>query len=129
MDPLPDDVRQFLESAVDSIEQLEVLRVLSEDPAREWRDDELVVQIQSTLAKTLADLGALEARGLLRSTRRDGHLSCRFSPHTPELESQLRRLLDYYRQRPVTMIRMVHERKRHALQDFSDAFKLRKENP
>ncbi|HET6422814.1 MAG TPA: hypothetical protein VFG20_03970 [Planctomycetaceae bacterium] len=128
MDPIPDDVLRFLESMVDSIGQLELLRVLSEDRSRERRDDEIAVQIQSTLAVTLSEMAALEARGLLRSARRDGAVYGRLSPHTPELDGQLSRLLDYYRQRPVTIIRMVHERKQNALQDFSDAFKLRKEN-
>lgn len=128
MDPFPDDVRQFLDSAVASVEQLEILRILGEDLAREWGADELGAQIQSTLEMTQADLTALEARGVLRCVRREGRVFCRLSPHSPELESQIRRLLELYRQRPVTMIRMVYERKGSALRDFSDAFKFKKEN-
>jgi hypothetical protein len=128
LDPFPDDVRQFLESRVDSVEQLEILRILGEDPAREWRDDEIGAQIQSTLEMTLADLTTLEVRGLLRCARREGRVFCSFGPHSTELGLQMRRLLELYQQRPVTMIRLVYVRKANALRDFSEAFKFKKEN-
>ena len=112
---------------IDSLEQLEALRILGDDPEREWRDDEIAVQIQSMPETTLRHLSVLEGRGMVRCVRREGRLFCTYGPQSPELEAQVRRLLEIYRQRPVTMIRMVYERPPNVLRAFSDAFRLRRE--
>jgi hypothetical protein len=44
LDGLPDDVRKFLDASIDSMEQLETLRVLSEEKGREWRVQEIARQ-------------------------------------------------------------------------------------
>lgn len=128
MEPLPDDVRQFLAANVDSLEQLEALRILSEGVKQEWRVADFAAQIQATPELTLAHVAALEARGLLHCERREDNLFCRYGCRSPDLDQQLQALLACYRQRPVTMIRLVSQRATDALRDFSDAFKLRKEN-
>ena len=127
MDPIPDEIRQFLAANFDALEQLEALRVLGEDSGREWSSEEIAGQIQATPAMSLVHIAALEGRGLLVCERREGRTFCRFGAKTPELEQQLRTVLDLYRQRPVTMIRLVYPGANQALRDFSEAFKLRKE--
>lgn len=127
MDPIPEEVWQFLAANIDSLEQLEILRVLGEDRVREWPDDEIGKQVQSAPGKITMHLNALEARGMLTCVRRDGRVFCRYGPQSPELEPQILRLLELYEQRPVTMIRMVYERANNALRNFADAFRLKKE--
>jgi hypothetical protein len=83
--------------------------------------------MQTTAELAVAHIAALEGRGLLQCERRDGSLYCRFGTRSPELEAQLQQLLELYRQRPVTMIRLVYEKPSDPLRDFSDAFRLRKE--
>jgi hypothetical protein len=51
----------------------------------------------------------------------------RHGPHTPELADQVGRLLQLYRERPVTMIKMIYARAKDPLRVFSDAFRIRKE--
>jgi hypothetical protein len=127
LDPFPDDVRLFLEAHIDSIEQLETLRILDEDRGREWRADEIASQVQTTPELAHAHLAALQGRGVLTCVQREGGVYCRYGPHSAELEGQLQRLLELYRQRPVTMIRMVYALPPSPLRTFSDAFRLRKE--
>lgn len=110
------------------MEQLETLRVLSEEKGREWRDVEIARQIQSSTETTVLHLTALASRGLLKNSHHDDCSFYQYGATSPELESQLGRLLELYRQRPVTMIRMVYERPRSSLRDFSNAFKLRKDD-
>jgi hypothetical protein len=43
------------------------------------------------------------------------------------LQELVDRLLQLYRERPVTMIKMVYERAKDPLRKFADAFRLRKE--
>lgn len=126
MDPLPEDVQQFLQSHIDSIEQLELLRVLGEAPTREWLDAELGGSVQVAADSLSAHLAALHGRGLLSRVRRDEQTLWKYGPASKDLELKVRRLLELYCQRPVSMIRLVYQRPASALRVFSDAFRLRK---
>ena len=126
MDPLPEDVQQFLQSHIDSIEQLELLRVLGEHPAREWSDAELVGSVQVAGDTLEAHLAALHTRGMLSRIRRDDKYYWKYGAASADLEAKVRRLLELYGQRPVSMIRLVYQRPASALRVFSDAFRLRK---
>lgn len=127
MDPLPEEVKQFVEANVASVDQLEVLRLLGEDRQREWSAAELARELQAPPQDMPAQLGALQARGLLAVTPRGTELYCRHGARTPELEAMLDRLLQVYRQRPVTLIRLVSARANEVLRTFADAFRIRKE--
>jgi hypothetical protein len=126
VDPFPEDVRLFLEGNIDCLEQLETLRILGSDPAREWSVADMAREAQTDAELMVNHLAALQARGLLTSERREGIIYCRYGARTAELERSLSRLLELYRQRPVTMIRMVYEKASNALRTFAEAFRLRK---
>lgn len=124
----PEDVTRFLYNSVESIDQLEILRVLGEDREREWDVVALAGAVQSDPQAVRAHLAAMHARGLLEMSARGGGLSCRYGAGTPELEDMIRRLLQLYKERPVTMIKMVYEQARDRLRAFADSFRIRKED-
>jgi hypothetical protein len=124
---LPEEVNRFLEANIDSVEQLEILRVLGEDPAREWAAADLAQAVQAQPQTIGPHLIALQGRGLLATATRGTDLFCRYGPATPELGDMVSRLLQAYRERPVTMINLVYARARDSLRSFADAFRLRKE--
>jgi hypothetical protein len=126
VDPFPEDVRLFLEGNIDCLEQLETLRILGGDPTREWSVADMAREAQTDAERMVGHLAALQARGLLTSERREGTVYCRYGVRTPDLEQKVSRLLESYRQRPVTMIRMVYEKSSNALRTFAEAFRLRK---
>ena len=126
MEAFPEDVRQFLRSCISSVEQLEILRVMGEDRTREWSAREICEKAQVSAESCQAHLEALHEHGILRVERTASRIYFQFGPTTAELEQKVRRLLELYRQRPVTMIRMVYERPASSLRDFADAFRLRK---
>ncbi len=126
VDPFPDDVRVFLEGNIDCLEQLETLRILGGDPARQWSAAEMARETQTSPEAMDSHLAALSARGLLTTEAREGTLYCRYGTRSAELDEKLRRLLELYRQRPVTMIRMVYEKASQTLRTFAEAFRLRK---
>lgn len=72
-------------------------------------------------------LHSLAHHGLIRLSQTPGGLCSQYGPQSSELEQQLRRLLDLYRQRPVTMMRLVYERPPDSLRAFSDAFRFRRD--
>jgi hypothetical protein len=127
-DPFPEDVRQFLQDCIASVEQLEILRVLGESPTREWSDDEIRGQAQVSVQSIHGHLKALEGRGILRCRRSGTQVYCQLGAVSPELDDKVRRMLEIYRQRPVTMIRMVYDGAGSSLRDFADSFRLRKQD-
>lgn len=126
MDRFPEDVTRFLYNNVESIDQLEILRVLGEDREGEWDVVALAVAVQSDPQAVRAHLAAMHARGLLEMTARGEGVSCRYGASTPEQEDMIRRLLQLYKERPVTMIKMVYEQARDRLRAFADSFRTRK---
>lgn len=126
MDPFPEDVRRFIDRNIESIDQLEILRVLGENPAREWSAAELAAAVQAERPVIEGHLAALHSRGLLTSEKRGAETFGRYGPQSPELEAIVAKLLQQYRERPVSMIKLVYARAKDTLRSFSDAFRIRK---
>lgn len=127
MDPLPDEAVRFLDEHIDSIEQIEILRVLAEDPSREWGAADLAPAVQAAPDAVAAHLVAFGTRGLAATVVRGGATFGRYQPRTPELAALAARVLTLYRERPVTMIKYVYAKAAGRLKAFADAFKLRKD--
>jgi len=126
VDPIPDEVKHFVETNIDSVDQLEILRILGEHPEKEWRAADLAQEVQTQAIGS--HLAALHGRRLVITMTRGTDLFCRYGPGTPELETMMSRLLQVYRERPVTMINLVYARAREVLKNFADAFRLKKES-
>jgi DNA-binding transcriptional ArsR family regulator len=121
----PEDVRRFLDEYVESIDQLEILRLLWEKPETDWSATALSAEVQAEPADVSAHLAVLRARGLLASADRGAGLVYRYGPRNPELEGRLQTMLQHYRERPVSMIKLVVARSKDPLRNFSDAFRVR----
>jgi DNA-binding MarR family transcriptional regulator len=128
VETFPEDLTRFLYHNVQSIDELEILRVLGEDPERDWDFVALADAVQSDPQTVRAHLEAMRARGLLEMTARGEGLTCRYGAGTPELADMIRRLLQLYKERPVTMIKMVYEQARDRLRAFADSFRIRRED-
>lgn len=124
---LSDDLRRFLDHNIEAIDQLEILRVLWENQALEWATAALAVAVQVDEATLRSHLTALQNRGLLTLEPRGTATVLRYGPKTPELADSLNSLLRFYKERPVTMIKLVYARGSDPLRNFADAFRLRKE--
>ncbi len=128
VEPIPEEVKRFLEANIDSVDQLEILRVLGEDREREWAAADLARVVQTQPQAIGPHLTALQGRKLLTTQTRGTEFLCCYGPDTPELEALTDRLLQVYRERPVTMINLVYARAREALKTFADAFRFKKES-
>lgn len=126
MKPFPEDVARFVYEHVETIDQLEILRILGEDREREWDSTTLAADVQTRPQAVRAHLTAMHARGLVMMTTRGASLVCRYGVSTPEMEKMVVRLLQTYKERPVTMIKMIYERAKDPLRDFPDAFRTKK---
>lgn len=127
MDPLPDDVQRFLAQNIESLEQLDILRLLDESPEREWTAEALAVGVQAPPRAVLNYLAGLQGKGLLTMTLRGEDKTWRHGSATPDLDRQVTRVLEQYRQRPVTMIKLVYARTTRVLETLAEAFRFRKD--
>lgn len=126
-EPIPDQVARFVDDYVESIEQLEILRVLGEAPTKEWNAADLATATQIHPSAIAPHLAALEQRGLLKIEKREGIAFCRYGTASADTEKKLTELLQFYKERPVTLIRVVYDRANDRVKAFAESFRLRKE--
>jgi DNA-binding transcriptional ArsR family regulator len=127
-DAIPDELLAFIDANVESVEQLEILRVLSETPASKHGADDLARACQIQPSAIAAHLAVLEQRGLLIAQQLGSQTLCTYGAHTKEKERMLGQLLQYYKERPVTLIKLIYARMDIRLKAFADAFRLRKDS-
>lgn len=113
---------------MESVEQLEILRILGEAPDTPHAVPELARSAQIQASAIAGQLAALEQRGLVRTQVLESRPVCCYAPRTPEIGEFARRLLQLYRERPVTLIRLVYARTDERLKAFAESFRLRKES-
>jgi len=106
---LPEEIVKFLDANIESVEQLEVLRLLSVNRGRAWRVAELARQVQTPPHSMARHLAALESRALL-TVRREGEPAYLHGSPTPQIAQLLNDLLRCYNERPVSMIKRIYAR-------------------
>lgn len=96
----------FLSANVESIDQVEILRVLAENPRKGWIAASLAKVCQLTLARLSKELAVLQSRGFIKPlTPEEEGTEWIYGPRSEEVESDLSRLLQFYNEKPVTLIR------------------------
>jgi DNA-binding MarR family transcriptional regulator len=125
---IPEEVLHFIDRYVESLDQLEILRTLGESRSKDWTATDLAKEAQIKPGAITAHLTALEQRGLLTMQRSQSECVCRYGAKTPELEKQLSGLLQFYKERPVTLIKIIYAQAQDRLKAFAESFRLRKES-
>jgi hypothetical protein len=124
---LPDDVRSYIGRNLRSAEELEVLRLLERDGARSWSAGEIGAELRSSVSAAGLRLTRLQQLGFLRRSPADEQ-KFRFAPHSPEAHSMALKLLAAHKDFPVTVITLIFSKASPSIQDFADAFRLKKED-
>jgi hypothetical protein len=106
------------------VEQLEILCLLIANPAKSWTPAEVFRKIQSSERSVSGCLAYFCDQGLLVSETESTY---RFSPKSPELGQTGSDLARAYHERRVSVIEAIYKRPADSIQDFSDAFKFRKD--
>jgi predicted ArsR family transcriptional regulator len=120
---LPPELRAFLFSCIDSLEQVELLVTLARtDAARTTR--EIGAELGLAEASARVHLETLKARGLL-AVKVGDEIAYRYEPKTTELARYTEQLLQHYDASRLDVLTYVSTRSRAALKQFSGAFKLR----
>ena len=123
LDDLPKHVRQLIVRHIDSIQQVEALELLSRDPEREWtsaqvsRTLHIPAQACATWLDQFVTAGLVDrgADGVKHATRgRDARA--------------VDELIDLYGRRRTTVIEAIYNKPSSAIQSFSDAFRVRRQD-
>lgn len=118
------DLQKFIGRHIQSVEQLEILCLLFENPAQGWTVTDVFRCIQSS-EKSVASW--------LKKFTQDGFVAeepegvFRFAPSTAELSSGVAMLVKGYRERRVTVVEMIYQKPTDPIHHFADAFRLRKD--
>ena len=120
---LPANLRSFLFSCIESVEQVEIL-ILLRGSAREHTAREIGVLLRSSAATIRRDLDTLTARGLLNA-RVSEETTFSYQPKSDELARYADLLAAYYISARAAVYTFVSNRSQSALRRFSEAFKLR----
>lgn len=122
-----DEFCRFLRAAVPSVEAAELLLLLSRERERWWAAQEAAGALLPEASLGEADvaryLGMFQASGLI-AVGPDKRVQYR--PGYTALDEHVRTLEQAYRERPVTLIRVIYALRDGKIQSFADAFKLRR---
>lgn len=116
-----DDFCQFLQSTIPAVEAAELLLALRCDPARWWTLQETCGTLSAADGERFVEV--FESRGVIA---RDGEGRVQYRPQSDSLAAHVRTLDKVYRERPVTLIRVIYGLRDSKIRSFADAFRLRR---
>ncbi|MDQ6788232.1 MAG: hypothetical protein M3033_15615 [Acidobacteriota bacterium] len=124
-DLIPDDVRQFIVEKIDSVAELEGLLLLSRHSETVWNIEALAQRLYASHRQTEDVLAHLYSMGFLESGESEP-LSYRYKPASPKLAEMVDRVAEIYSKYLVPVTNLIHTKPERKIQQFADAFKLRK---
>ena len=123
---IPDDIRQFILSSIDSIAQLEALLLLRGHPQEAWNVAAVARRLYITEHEALPLLAHLCEQGLV-VLRDPKATEFAYQPQSDQLTQLVDRLAELYAKHLVPVTNLIHSKPRTRIQEFADAFRLRKD--
>jgi hypothetical protein len=124
---IPDDVRRFLLKRIDSVAHLEALLLLRDNPDMEWSQPAVAARLYLEPEEVAPLLSRLCADGFIMRTE-SPEVQFRYRPSSSELAALADRVAAEYAKHLVPITKLIHDKPRLRVQEFADAFKLRKDN-
>ena len=121
-----DAVRRFLRDHIATVAQLEILLLLQTNPQQKWPPAKIADELRADHAGTEQQLKLLDQHALVK---RDDAGSYYYAPASPELHAAVIAVAQAYLVRRVAVIEMIYSKPSDSLRAFSDAFRLRKDEP
>ena len=124
--PISDELQKFIAAHIHSVEQMEILCLLAENPSKAWSEDDVFKHIQSSHDSVASNLRSFLAKGLLVF---EPATSYRFISDGKESARLALELVRTYRERRVTIVELIYRRSSDPIRNFADAFRIRKDKP
>ena len=125
-DIIPDDVARFLLEKIDSVAHMEALLLLRSSPAQGWSVDAVAKRLYINDQQSAELLTRLSRDGLVIETMGD-FPEYQYRQGAPEMENLINRVVEIYSKHLVPVTNLIHAKPKTRVQEFADAFKLRKE--
>ena len=113
----------FIRSSVKSVWALELLLLMRRVTAHAWAPDQLVKELRSSRTIVTDSLSAFVQAGIVREEEN----GFRYGPASSELDKMIEQLAAEYAERPITVINVIIEAQNAKLQDFANAFRIKKD--
>jgi hypothetical protein len=123
---LPDEVVQFVAKHIRSLDQLEVLLLVSALPDREWSVAAVDSVIRSNPEAVFGWLDGFVRLGILSHSEETKVYH--YQPTTDELSRAIATLGATYKMSRHRVIELIYAEQPSAIKSFSDAFRIRKES-
>jgi hypothetical protein len=122
---IPSEVRQFIIDNINSVAELEGLLLMSKNPETDWSVESLAQRLYTGEPQTEAVLRRLHALGFL-VVKETNPLTCRYQPASQKLGEMVTGVAEIYAKYLVPVTNLIHSKPETKVQQFADAFKLRK---
>jgi len=130
---IAEDLARFIVERIDSVAQLEALLLLRANPAQHWTIASLAKRLYISESQTAEVIRRLGTDGIVTANGSEPlqygsePLQYCYEPATNELRSLIDRLAETYAKHLVPVTNLIHSKPRTRIQEFADAFKLRKD--
>lgn len=122
-----DELEKFIAAEINSLEQLEILLLLSGNPHKWWSAKSVYEVIKSSMQSVQDRLNEMVSRGILRMEA-DSEVRFQFGPKDEAVWRITTDLRDAYKERSVKVVQAIYSKPPDAVQEFARAFRLRKDN-
>ncbi len=124
---IPNEVREFIIDKIDSVAELEGLLLLSRNPETAWSVEALAQRLYTSPQQTEEVVSHLHSLGFLGVKEGDTP-AYNYQPLSPKLAELVDRIADAYSKYLIPVTNLIHSKPQSRVQQFADAFKLRKED-
>lgn len=121
-----EELERFIAGEINSLEQLEILLLLSGNPHKWWTATGVYEVIKSSVQSVQDRLNEMAERGLL-TKEVDIEVRYQFSPKNEQVWKVTSELRDAYKERSVKVVQAIYNKPPDAVQEFARAFRLRKD--
>jgi hypothetical protein len=125
-DSIPNDVKQFILERIESVAYLEALLLLRSKPDAPWSCEAVANRLYIDQKQTAELLARLDADGFVTALGEDASVY-RYQPATPHMQQMVDSLAEFYRKHLVPITNLIHSKPKNRVQEFADAFRLRKD--
>lgn len=125
-DDIPEDVRQFILTAIDSVPHLEALLLFWKRMPGHWTEQELARTLFIDMNATSRIIGALLRRGWIKPST--SGVGFEFDDSWDPGGAFMQKLVSTYRTRLVRVATLIHANASAAIRDFAKAFDLKRNN-
>ena len=123
---IPDDVRQFILERIESVAYLEALLLLRSKREGPWSCGAVANRLYIDQKQTAELLTRLHADGFLTAAGENDPVY-RYQPATAQLQKMVDSLAEFYGKHLVPITNLIHSKPKNRVQEFADAFRLRKD--